>query len=99
MGFLKQTWTLTNKNILIALRRHTIATLIRAFILPVGYMIFLTFARNLFISNNTFGVGSPQPIRSLQDGLAITDVSRQNVLFVNNGFRYAKVAVCLRSDD
>ena len=87
MGILKQTWTLTKKNILIALRRHLLATLIRALILPVGYMIFLTFARNLFISNDTFGVGSPAPVLSLPEGIALSDGSRNNVVFVNNGLR------------
>ena len=90
MGFLNQTWTLTKKNLLIALRRHYLATLIRALILPVGYMIFLTFAKNLFISNDVFGVGSPQPVLSLPQGIALSDGSRTNVVFVNSGHRYVE---------
>lgn len=90
MGFLKQTWTLTKKNLLIALRRHFLATLIRAFLLPVGYMIFLTFARNLFISNDKFGIGSAQPVLSLPEGLALSDGGRKSVVFVNGGLRYVQ---------
>jgi ATP-binding cassette, subfamily A (ABC1), member 3 len=88
MGFVKQTWTLTSKNLLIALRRHFLATFIRAFALPVGYMIFLTFARNLFISNDNFGVGTGEPVRTLAQGFAAADSTRNNLVFVNSGLRY-----------
>src|SRR5271154_6566769 len=95
MGFLKQTWTLTSKNLLIALRRHFLSTFIRAFALPVGYMIFLTFARNLFISNDTFGVGSGEPVRTLAQGLAAADGGRNRLVFVNNGLRYLGMVALL----
>jgi hypothetical protein len=88
MGFLKQTWTLTGKNLLIALRRHFLATFIRAFALPVGYMIFLTFARKLFISNDIFGVGTGESVRTLAQGFAAAASSRNNLVFVNSGLRY-----------
>jgi ATP-binding cassette subfamily A (ABC1) protein 3 len=88
MGLLEQTWTLTSKNLLIALRRHFLATFIRAFALPVGYMIFLTFARNLFISNDFFGIGNGQPVRTLAQGFAAADSGRNQIVFSNNGLRY-----------
>jgi len=88
MGVLNQAWTLTTKNLLIALRRHFLATFIRAFALPVGYMIFLTFARNLFISNDIFGIGTGEPVRTLAQGLAAAASTRNNLVFVNSGLRY-----------
>ena len=88
MGLFQQTWTLTRKNILIAFRRHFLATFIRAFALPVGYMIFLTFARNLFISNDLFGVGNGQPVRTLAQGFAAADSGRDHIVFSNSGLRY-----------
>jgi ATP-binding cassette, subfamily A (ABC1), member 3 len=54
-------------------------------------MIFLTFARNLFISNNVFGIGSGQPVKTLQQGLAAADGDRKNLVFVNNGLRYLEI--------
>ncbi|KAI2628792.1 P-loop containing nucleoside triphosphate hydrolase protein [Hypoxylon sp. NC1633] len=86
MAFLRQTWTLTAKNLKIVLIRHSLATVIRAFILPIALAIFLTFARNLFIPPATYGIGDPRAIRSLQDGLAAaSDTNRNTVAFVNNG--------------
>ncbi|KAI0022889.1 hypothetical protein F4780DRAFT_732067 [Xylariomycetidae sp. FL0641] len=86
MAFLRQTWTLTAKNLKIVLVRHFLATIIRAFILPILIAAFLTFARNLFAVPATFGIGDPHPIRSLQNGLAAASSSNRNtVAFVNNG--------------
>jgi ATP-binding cassette subfamily A (ABC1) protein 3 len=49
-------------------------------------MIFLSYARNLFVSPSVFGVGTPRPIRSLESGLAAADNGRNTVVFVNNGY-------------
>ncbi|XXG95904.1 hypothetical protein Hte_002180 [Hypoxylon texense] len=87
MAFLRQTWTLTAKNLKIVLIRHSTATLIRALVLPILLASFLTFARNLFVPPAVFGIGDLRPIRSLQDGLAIAgETDRNTVAFVNNGF-------------
>ncbi|KAI1387464.1 P-loop containing nucleoside triphosphate hydrolase protein [Hypoxylon trugodes] len=86
MAFLRQTWTLTAKNLKIVFLRHSIATTIRALVLPILLAAFLTFARNLFVPPAVFGIGQTRPIRSLQDGLATaTDTNRNTVVFVNNG--------------
>nr|AHF50239.1 p-glycoprotein [Daldinia eschscholtzii] len=87
MAFLRQTWTLTSKNLKIVLLRHWYATFIRALILPVLLAAFLTFARNLFVPPAVYGIGDSRPIRSLQNGLATaTDTNRNTVAFVDNGF-------------
>jgi hypothetical protein len=86
MGLQRQIWTLTGKNILIALRRHPIATIIRALILPIAYVTFLANARNLFIPADTYGVGTPTPVRSLAQALEAASGGRNNLVFVNNGY-------------
>lgn len=85
MALLSQSWTLTRKNLLIALLRHPIATTIRAFVLPVALMIFLSYARNLFIPPSNYGIGSATPIRTLAQGLQDAGGGRSIIAFVNNG--------------
>ncbi|KAI1211292.1 P-loop containing nucleoside triphosphate hydrolase protein [Annulohypoxylon truncatum] len=86
MAFLRQTWTLTAKNLKIVVQRHYLATLIRAFVLPILLAAFLTFARNLFVPPAVYGIGDPHAVRSLQDGLAAAaSTDRNTVAFVNNG--------------
>lgn len=86
MGVLLQSWTLTRKNILIAAGRHAFTTSIRAFILPIAFMIFLSYARNLFIPPSIYGIGSLNPIRTLAQGLDASSGSHDTLAFVNNGF-------------
>lgn len=87
MALLRQTWTLTLKNWLIVLGRHSFATVFRAFVLPIVIIAFLAFARNLFVPAAVFGISSPHPVRSLPDALAIAGGSgRDNVVFVHSGF-------------
>lgn len=44
----KQTWTLTKKNLKITVQRHWLATGFRALVLPIAFMIFLSYAKNLY---------------------------------------------------
>ncbi|KAI9648179.1 hypothetical protein NHQ30_002811 [Ciborinia camelliae] len=85
MGLSRQIRTLTRKNILIALNRHAFSTCIRAFVLPVALIIFLSYARNLFIPPSTYGIGSSHTIRSLAEGLNAATGGRNTLAFVNNG--------------
>ncbi|KAK3295138.1 uncharacterized protein B0H64DRAFT_323738 [Chaetomium fimeti] len=86
-ALLRQTWTLVLKNWLIVLGRHSFATVIRAFVLPIILTAFLSFARNLFVPSATFGISDVRPVRSLADGLSVASGSgRDNVVFVNKGF-------------
>lgn len=82
---LAQSWTLTRKNILISLNRHLVSTTIRAFLLPIALMVFLSYARNLFIPPSVFGIGEPNQIRTLQQGMDAGSGGRNTVAFVNNG--------------
>ncbi|RDW76105.1 putative ABC transporter-3 [Coleophoma crateriformis] len=85
MALLRQSWTLTRKNILIAFNRHLLSTLVRAFFLPVAFMIFLSYARNLFIPPSIYGIGSSYEIRTLSQALRETGAGRNTLAFVNNG--------------
>ncbi|KAL2257884.1 hypothetical protein VTK26DRAFT_9008 [Humicola hyalothermophila] len=92
MGLIQQTWTLSLKNWLIVLGRHSPATFIRAFLLPVILTAFLSFARNLFVPSANFGISEPRPIRSLPDALQVAgDSGRNHVVFVNGGFRGGEI--------
>ena len=82
---LAQSWTLTRKNILISLNRHLLSTTIRAFLLPIALMVFLSYARNLFIPPSIYGIGQPNAIRTLQQGMDAGSGGRNTVAFVNNG--------------
>ncbi|KAI2621983.1 P-loop containing nucleoside triphosphate hydrolase protein [Hypomontagnella submonticulosa] len=86
MAFLRQTWTLTAKNLKIVLLRHSIATVARALVLPILLAAFLTFARNLFVTPAVHGISDPHAVRSLQNGLDVAaGTERRTVAFVNNG--------------
>jgi ATP-binding cassette subfamily A (ABC1) protein 3 len=84
--FVYQTWTLTAKNLRIILLRHSFATIIRAFVLPILLGAFLSFARNLFVPPATYGIGNAAAVRSLPDALAYASgTGRRTVVFVNSG--------------
>ncbi|KAJ8120248.1 hypothetical protein ONZ43_g2995 [Nemania bipapillata] len=86
MAFLRQTWTLTAKNLKIIVVRHSFATAIRAFVLPIVLAAFLSFARYIFVPPSDYGIGDLHAVRSLSDALqrASSD-GRRTVVFVNNG--------------
>ncbi|KAL8691945.1 MAG: hypothetical protein Q9218_002927 [Villophora microphyllina] len=86
MLFLRQVRALIWKNILIVLFRHPFSTPFRCFLLPVIYIGFLAYARNLFIPPAHYGIGNTTPVRSLAEGLAASGGGRDTVVLVNNGF-------------
>lgn len=49
-------------------------------------MFFISYAKNFFVPPSTFGIGSPQPVRSLEDALSAATGDRHRVVFVNNGY-------------
>jgi ATP-binding cassette subfamily A (ABC1) protein 3 len=86
MAFFRQLMTLIIKNFQIALIRHPVSTIIRAFILPVFLAAFLAYARNLFVPPSQYGIASSSPVRSLADALHQESSGRDTVAFVNSGF-------------
>ncbi|KAI0407227.1 hypothetical protein F4802DRAFT_45445 [Xylaria palmicola] len=86
MAFLRQTWTLTAKNLKIIVVRHSFATTIRAFVLPIILAAFLSFARYIFVPPSEYGFSDPHAVRSLPDALQqASSANRHKVVFVNNG--------------
>jgi hypothetical protein len=85
MAMFKQILTLVGKNFLIQLGRHPFATVFRAFILPVAFMTFLAWARYLFISPSTYGIGSPKPILTLREAYGYTTNNRNRLVLINSG--------------
>ncbi|KAI1846046.1 hypothetical protein JX265_000970 [Neoarthrinium moseri] len=86
MAFIRQTWTLTAKNLKIVLFRHSLATVVRAFVLPIVLGALLSFARNLLATPAVFGIGDPHPVRSLASALDVaTQTGREKVVFINSG--------------
>ncbi|KAK7931416.1 ABC transporter A family member 3 [Apiospora marii] len=86
MAFLSQTWTLTSKNFKIVFVRHSFATVIRAFVLPILLAAFLSFARNLFVPPAVYGIQDIHNVRSLPEALDYASgTDRGTVVFVNNG--------------
>ncbi|KAL4895995.1 hypothetical protein BDV59DRAFT_199218 [Aspergillus ambiguus] len=85
MLFLRQVWTLTVKNLLLVLVRPFATTFLRALLLPVVFVAFISYARNLFIEPATYGIGDATPLRSFSDALGLMHGTRENVVFVHNG--------------
>lgn len=86
MLFIRQVLTLVWKNILIVLFRHPFSTPLRGFALPVIYVIFLAYARNLFRPPSHYGIAESNPVKSLVEGLATSGGGRDRLVLVNNGY-------------
>ncbi|KAK2779107.1 hypothetical protein FQN52_006658 [Onygenales sp. PD_12] len=86
MAFIRQIWTLTLKNLLITLVRPWFTTPLRALFLPVIFIAFISYAKNLFIPPSEFGIADPIPVRSFTDALKLAPGGRDKITFVNNGF-------------
>ena len=82
---LRQIRALVWKNILIVLVRHPFTTPLRAFLLPVIFIGFLAYARNLFIPPSTYGIGDAAPVRSLRDALDAGGGGRETLALVHSG--------------
>jgi len=89
---LRQTWALTVKNLLIALVRHWASTPFRAFLLPVFFIGFLSYARFLFLPASVYGISDPYQIRSLPQAIDAATGGRDQLVFVNSGFEGGDIA-------
>ena len=86
MAFARQIWTLTKKNLLVALVRRPLSTVLSAFLLPIIVVALLTFVRNLIIPPSYFGIATPTPVRSLEDAVNAASAGRDTLAFVDGGF-------------
>ncbi|KAI9370395.1 hypothetical protein BJX61DRAFT_544684 [Aspergillus egyptiacus] len=83
--FLRQTWTLILKNLLVVLVRPLFTTSLRALILPVCFVAFISYARNLFIQPAIYGIGEPSRVQTFADALDSVGGGRNRLVFVHNG--------------
>ncbi|RSM18497.1 hypothetical protein CDV31_002633 [Fusarium ambrosium] len=84
--FWRQLWTLTVKDLRIILFRKWIWTPLRAFVLPLLFVVFLCYTKNLFFPPSTYGIGNPLAIRTLPEATGAVTGHRDRIVFVNNGF-------------
>lgn len=59
------------------------STSFRAFFLPVIFIAFVSFSRNLFVTPAKYGIGKPSPVKLLSDQL--DRHSSKTLVLVNNG--------------
>ncbi|KAI9802311.1 MAG: hypothetical protein M1833_001817 [Piccolia ochrophora] len=85
MGLLRQTWILTGKTLKISFLRHAFSTTVRAFVLPIIFVTFLSFARQLFVPPFYYGIGAAEPVRSLLNAMNAASGGRDTIALVNNG--------------
>lgn len=83
--FARQTWVLTEKNLLIAAIRRPISTALRALILPFAIVLIVAYAQYFFNPSQRFGVGHPHPVLPLSKATSRASGSRNTVAFVDNG--------------
>ena len=88
MGFLRQTWVLTLKDLKIVALRRWFSTFLRAAALPVLYMVFISYVRTFFLPPSQYGFGVPRPIRNLTTEVFNSSTSlggRDRVVLINDG--------------
>ncbi|KAJ3564459.1 hypothetical protein NPX13_g7837 [Xylaria arbuscula] len=67
--FLGQTVALVKKNLVIAVKRKWLSTIIRSLIIPIVLLVLLLEIQNFVKDQNRYGIGTIHPIRSLTDSL------------------------------
>ncbi|ORY15442.1 hypothetical protein BCR34DRAFT_477845 [Clohesyomyces aquaticus] len=93
---LRQIWALTRKNLILICSRRPISTFIRAIAIPLVVVLVVAFCKELFSSNQQWGVSGQHPIRSLKDGLSASS-ARYVVGFVDNGMKGGAVSSVIDS--
>ncbi|KIW43596.1 uncharacterized protein PV06_04683 [Exophiala oligosperma] len=83
--FFRQTWALFKKNILIVVRRNWFSTLIRALVLPLLYILLISYIRNFFLPPSKYGFGELDAIRSPANAFAAQS-SRDRIVLINNNY-------------
>lgn len=80
---LRQTWTLIRKDLLLIFsRKSSWSTVFRAGFIPIVIAVYLAIIFRIYFPDAQYGVGSPTPIRSLSDAMALGG-SRTLVLLNN----------------
>ncbi|RPB01721.1 P-loop containing nucleoside triphosphate hydrolase protein [Choiromyces venosus 120613-1] len=78
----RQTRTLLKKNVRVILLRHPVSTIFRATFLPIFFIGFISYAKNLFVPPAIYGIGTPAHVKDLQRELLAH--SDKKLAFVHN---------------
>lgn len=65
----RQTWALWRKNVRIVFFRHPLSTIFRATLLPIIFISFISYAKNLLVPAATYGIGTPAHVKDLKTEL------------------------------
>ncbi|KAL8689929.1 MAG: hypothetical protein Q9218_004507, partial [Villophora microphyllina] len=93
--FLRQVWTLVQKDLLVAAVRRPISTSIRAVILPLAIVLVIAYAQYFFNPSQHFGVGQPRPALALPDAIARSSGGRNTIAFVDNGLTNGDISAVI----
>ncbi|GIZ45007.1 hypothetical protein CKM354_000819100 [Cercospora kikuchii] len=85
--FLGQTWTLTEKDLLLIVRRRWLSTFIRALAFPVVLTVILASIKNWIHNDGGYGIGTPSPIRSLPEAFNAVGDARKKFVIVDRGLQ------------
>lgn len=96
MTFLRQTWALTRKNLLRVLVRRWLTTPLRALILPIVFVLIISYAKNWALPAGRYGIGSPSQIMSLSEALAASDYTRDTVVIIDDGRKTGDIGRVVR---
>jgi ATP-binding cassette subfamily A (ABC1) protein 3 len=81
----KQIGALVRKDIALVLNRRSLYfTLWRALWIPIIFSIYMSFILRVYWPKETYGIGSPTPIRTLNDAMNTATGGRNTLVFVNS---------------
>lgn len=83
MGFWKQTWTLTKKDLLLVGRRRWFTTAGRALVLPIIFTFIVAYVKVWVSTSGHYGIGIPSEVMSLPDAFQYATSSRDRFVIVN----------------
>jgi ATP-binding cassette subfamily A (ABC1) protein 3 len=85
MLLLRQIAVLVRKDLLLLFNPKSRATTIwRAFIIPIVFAIFMSFLLRVYWPKEQYGIGSPNPVRSLRDAMEAATGGRNTLVLVNS---------------
>ena len=90
-----QIWALMYKTLLVSLVRRPLSTTIRAFVIPLGLVLVISYAQYFFNPHQHFGIGNATPITPLSTALSRASSHRDTVAFVNSGFIGGDIAAVI----
>lgn len=86
--FLRQIWALTWKDLLLCLNRKRLgSTIIRAFTIPLILSVYMSFIIRVYWPKETYGIGKPAVVRSLEDAFGGSGGGRNTLALCNYGPR------------